>query len=191
VTEDNILILGGGFAGLAAAYRLAKRGVRSTILEAQAELGGLAGCTRIDGVLIENLYHHIKPEDGHLIELINEMGLSGQLRWADTRMGFYIDSEFHPFSTPADLLRFSPLPLMDRFRFALGVLKAKRTEGKTLEGLNAEEWVVREWGRTVYERIMRPMLMNKFGIPPAQISAGFLQGRIKGLSSAKSNVKGG
>lgn len=190
-SEKHVLILGGGYAGLSAAHRFARHGIRSTILEAAGELGGLAGCLSIDGIAIERFYHHIKPEDGHIIELIQELGLGDDLLWSDTRMGFYIDSRFHPFSTPMDLLRFSPLPFPDRIRFALGVLKAKRTDGKTLEGLNAEEWVVREWGPRVYERIMRPMLLNKFGIPPAQISAGFLQGRIKGLSSAKSNVKRG
>ncbi|MCK4546522.1 MAG: FAD-dependent oxidoreductase [Candidatus Eisenbacteria sp.] len=189
--NGNVLILGGGYAGLAAAYRLGRHGIPSTLIEAQPKVGGLAACSTIDGVAVEHFYHHIKPEDGHVISLIEELGLGYGLHWADTRMGFYIDGSFHPFSTPMDLLRFSPLSLMDRFRFAWGVFKAKRTEGKTLEGMNAEEWVVREWGRSVYERIMRPMLMNKFGIPPAWISAGFLQGRIKGLSSAKSSARGG
>lgn len=188
---NHVLILGGGYAGLAAAYRLGRRGIRSTLLETEPRLGGAAGCSTIDGVPIEHFYHHIKPEDGHAIRMIDELGLGHQLHWADTRMGFYVDDRFHPFSTPADLLRFSPLSPIDRLRFAWGVFKAKRTEGRTLEGLNAEEWVIREWGRNVYERIMRPMLLNKFGIPPARISAGFLQGRIKGLSSAKSTVTGG
>lgn len=190
-SERPVLILGAGYAGLAAAHRLGRHGVRSTILEAEAEPGGLARCTSVDGLLIERFYHHIKPEDIHIIQLIDEMGLSDRLHWSDTRMGFYSRSRFHPFSTPLDLLGFSPLPFADRLRFALGVFKAKRTDGKTLEGMNAEEWVIQEWGQTIYRRIMRPMLLNKFGIPPARISAGFLQGRIKGLSSSKSSVKGG
>ncbi len=189
--DDRVLILGGGMAGLAAAHRLAERGVGSTILEAADRTGGLAGSTDIDGAPVETFYHHIKPEDGHVIHLIEKMGLGHELLWSDTRMGFYIDEKFHRFSTPLDLIRFSPLSLVDRVRFGLGVLKAKRVEGKSLEGLNAEEWVIRDWSRNIYERMMRPMLLNKFGIPPARISAGFLQGRIKGLSSAKSDVKGG
>ena len=187
----GVLILGGGYAGLAAAHRLARDGVRSMILEASDALGGLARCMVVDGHPIERFYHHIKPEDRHILDLIEELGLGPSLRWSDTRMGFYIGGRFHPFSTPIDLLRFSPLPPLDRFRFALGVLKAKRTDGKTLEGMSAEEWVLRQWGRAIYDRIMHPMLLNKFGIPPARISAGFLQGRIKGLSSAKSKFGGG
>jgi protoporphyrinogen oxidase len=188
---DNVLILGGGFAGLAAARRLGKAGVRSTILEGSPRTGGLAGCVTVGGVTVEKFYHHFKPEDRDVVALIEEMGLGGDLRWADTRMGFYIDGRFHAFSTPLDLLRFSPLPFADRVRFALGTLRAKRIDGKTLDGLNAEEWALSNWNRNIYERMLKPMLLNKFGIPPAEISAGFLQGRIKGLSSAKSDVRKG
>lgn len=190
-TGSDVLILGGGFAGLAAAYELGLSGVRSIILEKEPHLGGLAACSTIDGIPVEHFYHHIKPEDAHLVDLIGRLGLIENLHWIDTRMGFYVNSRFFPFSTPMDLLRFSPLSLADRFRFALGVFKAKRTDGRKLEGMNAEEWVSREWSRSIYERMMRPMLLNKFGIPPARISAGFFQGRIKGLSSAKTNVRGG
>ena len=188
---NNVLILGGGFAGLAAAYRLGKAGVRSTILEAAPKTGGLAGCCSVGGINVEKFYHHFKPEDRDIIALIGEMDLGPDLRWADTRMGFYIGGRFHAFSTPLDLLRFSPLSPLDRLRFALGVIRAKRIDGKSLDGLNAEQWVLRNWNRNIYERMMKPMLLNKFGIPPAEVSAGFLQGRIKGLSSAKSDVRKG
>jgi len=37
-----VAVVGGGFTGLAAAYELALAGVPVTVLEAEAELGGLA-----------------------------------------------------------------------------------------------------------------------------------------------------
>jgi protoporphyrinogen oxidase len=191
IRRASVLILGGGFAGLAAALRLARHDVGSLILDAEPAAGGLAGCCEIDGVSIERLYHHIKPEDRHLIDLATELGLGGRIQWRDTRMGFYVAGRFHPFSTPLDLLRFSPLPFLDRIRFGLGVQRARRVDGRSLEGLDAETWVLRVFGRNAYERIMKPMLLNKFGIPPDRISAGFFQGRIKGLSSSKTDRRRG
>jgi protoporphyrinogen oxidase len=188
---DSVLILGGGFAGLAVAWKLGKAGVRATLLEAAPRTGGLAGCCTVGGVTVENFYHHFKPEDRDILALIADLGLGSDIRWADTRMGFYMGGNFYPFSTALDLLRFSPLSFPDRLRFALGVLRAKRIDGKSLDGLNAEEWVLSNWNRNIYEQMMKPMLLNKFGIPPAEVSAGFLQGRIKGLSSAKSDVRKG
>ena len=104
----DVVILGGGFAGLAAAYRLGQKGIRSIILEAAPSVAGLGGCCEVGGALVERFYHHIKPEDRHIIDLIGELGLGDNLEWTDTRMGFYHGGKVHPFSTALDLLRFRP-----------------------------------------------------------------------------------
>ena len=183
----DVVILGGGFAGLAAAYRLGQKGIRSIILEAAPSVAGLGGCCEVGGALVERFYHHIKPEDRHIIDLIGELGLGDNLEWTDTRMGFYHGGTVHPFSTALDLLRFGPFSPLDRVRFALGTLRARRTDGRTLDGMDAKEWIVREWSQGIYDRMMGPLIRNKFGIPPEDVSAAFIHGRIKGLSSAKSN----
>jgi len=189
---QNVVILGGGYAGMAAAFRLVQNGaVKPTIIERAPEIGGLSGSCSIDGQPIEKFYHHIKPEDRHVLDLAEHLGLADQLVWADTRMGFYIDGQTYGFSTGMDLLKFRPFRLLDKMRFALGVLRSKRVDGRSLEGISAKEWVIRDWGQTIYDRMMAPMLLNKFGISPERISAGFLHGRIKGLSSAKKSARNG
>jgi len=49
VERRDVLVLGGGFAGLAAAIRLASLGREVTLIERHASLGGKAGEVRIDG----------------------------------------------------------------------------------------------------------------------------------------------
>jgi protoporphyrinogen oxidase len=187
----RVAILGGGYAGLGAALRLGELGIRSTLFEAAGTLGGLGGTALVGGIPVERFYHHIKPEDVHVLDLAQRLGLGDRLRWVDTRMGFLSGGSLHPFSSPLDLLLFRPFSTVDKVRFAMGVLKAKRTDGAGLTEQDAESWIIREWGRSVYERMMRQMLLNKFGIEPREISAAFLHGRIKGLSSSKSSFKGG
>ena len=187
----DAIILGGGYAGLAAGLRLARRGLRPQIIEALPTLGGLGGISRLDGIEVETFYHHYKPEDVDILELIQELGLGDHLVWRNTRMGFYIDGQILPLSGSLDLLRFRPLSFPSRIRFGLGVLRARLLDGESLEGLSASEWVVRTFGREVHERLMKPMLLNKFGIDPSEISAGFLQGRIKGLSTTKKTTRSG
>lgn len=46
---NNVLIIGSGIAGLSAAALLAKRGIRATVLERAAHLGGRARTSRADG----------------------------------------------------------------------------------------------------------------------------------------------
>jgi protoporphyrinogen oxidase len=188
---SRVAILGGGYAGLGAALRLAELGHEAIVLEAAKDPGGLGGAAVVGGLPVEHFYHHMKPEDVHVLALIERVGLGDRVRWVDTRMGFLEGGRLHPFSSPLDLLTFKPFSPVDRVRFALGVLKAKRTDGRTLVDRDAESWIVAEWGRTIYDRMMRQMLLNKFGIEPREISAAFLQGRIKGLSSSKKSYKGG
>ena len=42
MSQESVVIIGAGPAGLTTAYELAKRGVTSTVLEASEQVGGLA-----------------------------------------------------------------------------------------------------------------------------------------------------
>ena len=102
---NKVVILGGGYAGLGAAYRFGQLGIHATLLEAGPDLGGLAKCCRVGGALIEGAYHHIKPEDIYIIDLIKALGLGDRLRWTQTRMKFYINKKIYGLSGPWDLKR--------------------------------------------------------------------------------------
>jgi protoporphyrinogen oxidase len=183
-----VLVIGGGFAGLATAYRLSEKNIPCMLWESEERLGGHARCHSVDGETLEEFYHHIKPQDASILRIIDDLGLSEQVRWTRTTMAFYVNGRLHCLGGPIDLLRYSPFSLMDKFRFGVGMLKARHAGWSSAEGLNARDWVIRNWGDNIYGSMMGPMLRNKFGIPPEQVSAAFLQGRIKDLMTAKSKL---
>jgi len=187
----DVLILGGGYAGLASAYRLSQLGFRSTLVEAGASLGGHGACCEVGGSIVERFYHHYKPEDRHVIRLAEELGLADQLEWRKTRMGFLVDGRLHPFSSPLDLLRFRPFSMADKVRFAWGVLRARWTDPAPLENVSARDWGMKDWSPGIYERMLRPLLVNKFEVSPDSVSAAFLHGRIRAVAGTKSKVRGG
>jgi len=49
----RIIIIGAGFSGLAAAYDLSRRGFDVEVLEADREVGGLAGSFDVGGTRLE------------------------------------------------------------------------------------------------------------------------------------------
>ena len=56
----NILIIGGGFTGLTAAYQLSRESDFSvTLVEASGHLGGLAAGFPLCGTSLERTYHHL------------------------------------------------------------------------------------------------------------------------------------
>lgn len=189
--KTDVAILGGGFSGMGAAYRLGQLGIPSVLLEAEEQLGGLGGSVEIGGDVVEKFYHHIKPDDTTLLDLMENLGLSHYLSWASTHMGFYASMSIYPFSGPLDLFRFPDLSFIDKLRFGLGVLRIRKPSSYAPQGVHAAQWARDLWGDNVYEKLIAPMLLNKFGLPPDQVSGAFLHGRVKSLSSSKSTFKKG
>ncbi|HDN65824.1 MAG TPA: FAD-dependent oxidoreductase, partial [Methanosarcinales archaeon] len=176
------IIIGGGLSGLASAYRMLKEDISDvTILEKGSEVGGMAASYHIDNYHIEKYYHHIFASDSELIDLIGSMGLGADLQWLKGTTGYYIDGKIHPMNTPIELLK-SPLSVPDLIRIAYTVLvtrRAKDEEIYKLDRVTAKEWILKNAGRSVYERFFEPLLRSKFGSSHDRVSAAWLFGRIR------------
>jgi len=76
-------IVGGGIAGLTAAYRLQQQGHEVSVFEARPSLGGQAATFECGGSRLEVFYHHLFSGDSDVIGLIDEMGLGDRLSWRE------------------------------------------------------------------------------------------------------------
>jgi len=176
----TVAVIGGGFAGLAAAWELTRRGVPVTVLEADDEVGGLAGSFEVGGTRLEKFYHHWFTNDRHVEELVRELGLEDRILYRPTRTGMYFANSVFKLSDPMDLLRFTPLPVVDRLRLGLLALRARRVKDwRPLEAMSAEEWLVRLGGRRVYEVMWKPLLEGKFGPYAGDVSAVWFWNKLK------------
>ncbi len=176
----HVGIIGGGFCGLAAAYELGRRGVRATVFEAAAEVGGLAGSFQVGGERLEKFYHHWFTNDRHVMDLIEALGAADQVRLRPTRTGMYYANRFFKLSTPLDLLRFSALPLADRIRLGLLALRARRVrDWQTLEQRTAADWLLQLGGERVYRVVWEPLLRGKFGAVADEVSAVWIWNKLK------------
>jgi protoporphyrinogen oxidase len=173
----RVLVLGGGIAGLATAHRLAERGAEVVLLEAAPRLGGLGGTFEHEGRRYERFYHSVTKGDDALLRLLRDAGLGEQCEWRTTTMGMIVEGVHHDFTTPGDLLRFSPLTLPQRLRLgAAGKSLRLLGRGRDLDGMSAEAWLRPIFGDTVWERIVQPMFTMKFG--GASVPALYLYERL-------------
>ena len=166
----DVLVLGGGIAGLTAALRLSQRGMEVTLIEGSSQLGGLGATFEWRGKPFEKFYHTTTSTDTGLMRLIEDAGMVGQFDMRRTTMGMTMDGQHFPFNTPLDLLRFSPLPIHDRIRLGAGGLSLRALgRGKDLDKVSSEEWMRPIFGARNWERIWKPMFGMKFGghMPPA------------------------
>ena len=157
-------IIGAGAAGLAAAYELGLQGHRAAVYERADFLGGQASTFDVGGARLEKGYHHWFTSDTDIVDLTHEIGLGHQVRWIDSSVGTLWDGRIYPFVTPMDLLKFTPLSLVDRMRLGLTTLYLQRQKDfRKYEGITADEWLRRHSGKRGYEVFWGPMLRGKFG----------------------------
>lgn len=163
-TKQTVGIIGGGIMGISLGYFLSRQGVKVTIYEASPVLGGLAGPIILeDGTAVDRFYHAILSSDKHLGDLCKELGIADQLRFKETKTGFYYKGAIYPMNNMIDFLKFPPLGWIDRFRLGLTVLAAQFIKDwRSLESVSVQDWLLKWSGNGTYQNIWRPMLKAKF-----------------------------
>ncbi len=188
----DVVICGGGFTGLAAAYVLSKQGHKVRVIEAGSTVGGLAGTFQFeDGVTLEKFYHHWFNNDVFIPELVKELGMEGDIITLPTRTGMYFNGRMWKLSTPMDLLRFTALPFVDRIRLGLLVLQVRRIKDwRTIEHLSIREWLESLCGKNVYRIVWEPLITSKFSIYAEAVNAVWMWKKLI-LRGSTRNEKGG
>ncbi len=186
----KICVIGAGVAGLTAAYELGKEGNDVIVIEKDDSPGGQAASFEIGGYQLDRFYHHVFTGDQYFHRQIDELGLTDDMMWLRSRMGVYHGDRIRSFGTPLDLLRYSPLPLIDRIRFGLVVLKLQRLDDwHPLEDIKAMEWISANASDKILEVIWGPLLRGKFGEKADQVAMSWLWNKIKLRGDSRS--KGG
>ncbi|MGQ4554829.1 FAD-dependent oxidoreductase [Halobellus sp. GM3] len=182
-------VVGGGIAGLAAAYRLQQRGHDVQVFEAADQVGGLAATYETPGDDIEKFYHHLSKSEETIVELTEELGLGDRIEWRVGTNGYYVDGVVHPLDTPWEILAYPHMSLYDKFR--LGML----TQGIDVRGVvpdldayddlseyehvTVREFVEEHTTESVYENFVDPLLDGKYGDRKADVSAAWFLGRVR------------
>jgi protoporphyrinogen oxidase len=189
---SRIGIVGGGVLGVTLALRLAEAGADVTLLERGSQVGGLAATFDFGGHQVDRFYHVITPADSRMIEMAEEVGLGDQLRFQGVGAGFYADGEMHDFNGVGDLLRFSPLSPLARLRLGMFVAQCQfRGTPEKLDRVPLEDWLRRQCGRQVVERIWKPLLATRFDGDPSGLPATYLWARTRRMSGARDKKTSG
>jgi protoporphyrinogen oxidase len=180
MTDFDLIIIGGGAIGLTSAYLAARSGRKVLVLEASSEVGGLLGTFSVGQTRLEHFYHHFFSHDIELQWLCRELKIAEKLRFHPTSMGVFRDGKHYNFNGPKDLLKFLPIPLIDRLRFAASSLYlSKCVDWKKSEDEPALDWFYRNTGKAATDAIWRPMLEIKFGPHAREVPVAWMAGRLR------------
>ncbi len=164
----DIGIIGAGVTGLTAAYDLLKQGQRVTLYEARDYVGGLAAGFKDEAAgwawSLDRFYHHIFASDKEIIHFVKELGMGNILFFPRPTTSIYYQGGIYPLDSPLRVLRFEPLPFIDRVRFgAVAAFLRFTPVWRPFERVTAHEWLTKALGERAYEILWQPLLEGKFG----------------------------
>lgn len=182
-------VLGAGPMGLMTAIEILKAGHEVDIYERDDRIGGMSASFDFDGLEIERYYHFICKTDYPLIELLNELGLSGKLRWTDTKMGFFYNGRLYKWGTPLALLAFDGLGIADKIRYGLHAMYAKGIKDwRPFDRIRAAEWIRRWVGERAYNVLWKSLFELKLFEYSEDISAAWIGTRIKRVALSRRSL---
>jgi oxygen-dependent protoporphyrinogen oxidase len=184
--EMRIAIIGGGIAGLAAAYELEKARaagtpVEYTLFEARERLGGSLASEIVNGAVLEKGPDSFLTEKPAAIELCRELGLGAELLPSnDVARKTYILVKNRLVALPDGLMFLVPTKLVPtaltrlfsfstKVRMGLELLLPPRPSGLPDEAVAA--LVERHFGREAVDRLADPLLSGIYGGDAAELSA--------------------
>jgi protoporphyrinogen oxidase/GT2 family glycosyltransferase len=167
----KIAILGAGIAGLSSGWLLKQRGIEFKVFEKQSNVGGLARSFVWNGFYCDFAAHRLFTTDENVLhELLKLVPMGRHVR----RSKIYLRG--HWLRDPLDVLELSTrLSVSERIK----ILWAYLLRPKNLTEDCFESYVLRRYGKGLYEYFFRPYTEKLFGIPGSEISVLWAQQKVR------------
>ncbi|GAA3026191.1 protoporphyrinogen/coproporphyrinogen oxidase [Microbacterium dextranolyticum] len=191
----RVVVVGGGIAGLVAAWECARIGMPVTLLEATGRLGGSIETVRLDGIAVDLVADAVPRGPGALADLIDDLGLRELVEPAATEV---VAIAAAAPNRPAGAVQVTPLPQhlagipantwaepVRRIVGAAGVWRAylDRLRPPLTIGRQRSlgDLVRTRMGARVRDRMVAPLSVGLYGVEPELVDADLA---VPGLSAA-------
>lgn len=178
MSNESVVIIGAGPAGLAAAYELVKEDIRPIVLEKYDKVGGISRTENYNGYHLDIGGHRFLTKIETIDHLWKEMLREDFLK-VPRLSRIHYQGRFlnYPLKFHNVL---SSLGIYESVRIILSYFNAQlnpNSDEKTFE-----QWVSNRFGKRLYNKFFKTYTEKVWGIPCNEIQASWAAQRIKGLS---------
>jgi len=177
----GVVILGAGLAGLGAGYTLSSSGTDILVIEADATVGGLAKTISYRGFRFDLGGHRFKTSNPKTERLIRQV-LKSELLVVERSSKILLRDKYFDYPLkPFNAISGFGIPTTSRIILDYAVEQLRQLfEDKQIVSL--EDWVVRHFGRTLFNIYFREYSEKVWGIDCSRICMEWMEQRIQKLS---------
>jgi protoporphyrinogen/coproporphyrinogen III oxidase len=179
--RKHVVVIGGGISGLAAVERLARdvrQDIDVTLLESGSRLGGVIQTDREDGFVMESGPDVMLAAKPAAVALCERLGIAARLHGTRPEAsGSFIlsDGTLHKIPAgmgvvPTKMMPFVRSGLLSPLAKARVGLEYLLPRGEVYGEESVEQFIVRRLGRTMYERLVEPLLSGIFAGDGSRLS---------------------
>ncbi len=160
--EGPVVVVGGGVTGLVSAHLLAEAGAQVVVIEKFPRVGGLARSYQYDGFVFDCGPHRFHTENANIKAYLDRV-LEGHGVWFPRKSEVYFGGSYYRWPLhPKNLVQL-PVPLAVKSGIDLAI-NGMKTYGQT----NFEDYVMRQYGPTLYENFFKDYSIKFLGIHPKE-----------------------
>lgn len=174
---QRVAVLGGGVAGLSAAWKLAEAGVGVDLYEAAPVLGGMAGSMHRNGYIWDFGPHRFHSANPVIINTVQDL-LGDDLRGRQRKTRVYFMNRFFDYPLNASNLLTNLPKSVAALSLADFMVMKVRQKFKPAVDDSFESWVVNRFGRRLYDIYFGPYTAKVWGRDPKQLSASWAAQRV-------------
>ncbi|HEX8415118.1 MAG TPA: FAD-dependent oxidoreductase, partial [Sphingomicrobium sp.] len=183
----DVAIIGAGPAGLTAAYLLGKAGYSVTVVERDANyVGGISRTVQHEGFRFDIGGHRFFSRSREVVDLWNEL-LPDDFIERPRMSRIYYEGKFYSYPLRA----FEALANLGIWRSTLCMSSYAVAKVRPIQQVRSfEDWVVNQFGRTLFTIFFKTYTEKVWGMPCDEMSADWAAQRIKGLSLGSAVLDG-